>query len=59
MAKMIFGMNLSLDGYVDHERFAPGPSPSTTGSARFLSTVGAITPRASLGSTRRRPYLSA
>lgn len=25
MAKIVFGMNLSLDGYVDHERFAPGP----------------------------------
>src|SRR5688500_14159977 len=26
MAKLVFGMNLSLDGYVDHEEFAPGPS---------------------------------
>ena len=25
MAKLIFGMNLSLDGYVDHEAFAPDP----------------------------------
>jgi dihydrofolate reductase len=25
MAKFAFGMNLSLDGYVDHEAFAPGP----------------------------------
>ena len=24
MAKIVFGMNLSLDGYVDHEAFAPG-----------------------------------
>lgn len=23
MAKLVFGMNLSLDGYVDHEEFAP------------------------------------
>lgn len=23
MAKIVFGMNMSLDGYVDHERFAP------------------------------------
>jgi dihydrofolate reductase len=23
MAKLVFGMNLSLDGYVDHEKFAP------------------------------------
>jgi dihydrofolate reductase len=25
MAKLIFGMNVSLDGYVDHMRFAPSP----------------------------------
>jgi dihydrofolate reductase len=25
VAKIVFGMNVSLDGYVDHERFAPGP----------------------------------
>lgn len=25
MAKLVFGMNLSLDGYVDHEKFATGP----------------------------------
>jgi len=26
VAKLVFGMNLSLDGYVDHEEFAPGPA---------------------------------
>ena len=26
MAKLIFGMNVSLDGYVDHQEFAPGPA---------------------------------
>lgn len=26
MAKLVFGMNLSLDGYVDHEKFQPGPT---------------------------------
>lgn len=26
MAKLVFGMNQSLDGYVDHDKFAPGPS---------------------------------
>jgi dihydrofolate reductase len=26
MAKLIFGMNQSLDGYVDHQEFAPGPA---------------------------------
>lgn len=25
MAKLVFGMNQSLDGYVDHDRFAPEP----------------------------------
>jgi dihydrofolate reductase len=25
MAKLVFGMNLSLDGYVDHMKFAPSP----------------------------------
>jgi len=26
MAKLVFGLNQSLDGYVDHQGFAPGPS---------------------------------
>lgn len=26
MAKLVFGMNVSLDGYVDHTAFAPGPA---------------------------------
>jgi len=26
MAKLVFGMNQSLDGYVDHEEFAPDPA---------------------------------
>jgi dihydrofolate reductase len=26
MAKIVFGMNQSLDGYVDHMAFAPGPA---------------------------------
>lgn len=25
MAKLVFGMNMSLDGFVDHDGFAPGP----------------------------------
>ncbi len=25
MAKLVFGMNVSLDGYVDHDAFSPGP----------------------------------
>ena len=26
MAKLVFEMNVSLDGYVDHQKFAPNPS---------------------------------
>ena len=26
MAKLVFGMNVSLDGYVDHTAFAPSPT---------------------------------
>ncbi|MEZ5811561.1 MAG: dihydrofolate reductase family protein [Rhizobiaceae bacterium] len=26
MAKLVFGMNVSLDGYVDHNRFQPNPA---------------------------------
>ena len=26
MAKLVFGMNQSLDGYVDHQEFAPDPA---------------------------------
>ena len=26
MAKLVFGLNQSLDGYVDHQKFAPGPA---------------------------------
>ena len=26
MARLVFGMNQSLDGYVDHLKFAPSPS---------------------------------
>ena len=26
MARLVFGMNVSLDGYVDHDKFAPDPT---------------------------------
>jgi dihydrofolate reductase len=26
MAKLVYGLNQSLDGYVDHQEFAPGPT---------------------------------
>ena len=28
MARLVFGMNQSLDGYVDHENFGAGPGPA-------------------------------
>ena len=34
MAKLVFGMNQSLDGYVDHEAFAPGPLLFVTSSSK-------------------------
>jgi len=34
MAKLGFGLNQSLDGYVDHMAFAPGPRCSATSSMR-------------------------
>ena len=38
MAKLVFGMNQSLDGYVDHTAFAPGP-------ALFRQTRGGLNGR--------------
>lgn len=37
MAKLFYGMNVSLDGYVDHEKFAPGPGPAL--SRHFIELV--------------------
>jgi hypothetical protein len=39
MAKLVFGLNQSLDGYVDHQEFAPGPSlfRHFTGQVRDLT----------------------
>src|SRR3712207_5604830 len=38
MAKLVFGMNQSLDGYVDHMAFAPGPKLFR----HFIEQVGAL-----------------
>jgi dihydrofolate reductase len=38
MAKLVFGMNQSLDGYVDHMAFAPGP----TLFRHFIEEVGGL-----------------
>ncbi len=38
MAKTVFGRNQSLDGYVDHEGFAPDPALACPASRyQFLS----------------------
>jgi len=38
MARLVFGMNQSLDGYVDHQAFAPGPALFR----HFTERVGAL-----------------
>src|SRR5262245_36510256 len=40
MAKLVFGMNQSLDGYVDHQEFAP---PSPTLFRHFIDQVRGLT----------------
>ena len=39
MAKLVFGMNQSLDGYVDHQEFSPGPALFR----HFIEQVGGLT----------------
>jgi dihydrofolate reductase len=39
MAKLVYGMNLSLDGFVDHEQFAPDP----TLFRHWIELVGSLT----------------
>ena len=39
MARFVFGMNVSLDGYVDHTAFAPGPKLFR----HFIEQVGGLT----------------
>jgi hypothetical protein len=34
MAKPVFGLNQSLDGYIDHQKFTPGPRFSITSSSK-------------------------
>ena len=42
MAKLVFGMNQSLDGYVDHEAFAPRPALMKHFVEDAQAQVGAI-----------------
>ena len=42
MAKFVFGMNMSLDGYVDYDRFAPEPALFRYFIAYTRNSAGAI-----------------
>ena len=42
MAKIVFGMNVSLDGYVDHQEFAPGPSLFRHFTEQVRDLVGSV-----------------
>ena len=42
MAKLLFGMNLSLDGYVDHDRFAPEPALFHHWIERVRAVTGSV-----------------
>lgn len=42
MAKLVFGMNQSLDGYVDHMAFAPGPTLFRHFVGEAQSQVGSV-----------------
>jgi dihydrofolate reductase len=42
MAKFVFGMNMSLDGYVDYDRFAPDPALFRYFIEQTRNTAGSI-----------------
>jgi dihydrofolate reductase len=42
MAKFVFGMNLSLDGYVDHQAFAPDPALFRHWIDRVRALMGSV-----------------
>ncbi|MEQ8936153.1 MAG: dihydrofolate reductase family protein [Amphiplicatus sp.] len=42
MAKLVFGMNMSLDGYVDHDAFAPDPALFNYFIEQTRNTAGSI-----------------
>jgi dihydrofolate reductase len=42
MAKLVFGMNVSLDGYVDHTKFAPPPALFRHFVAEAQSQTGSV-----------------
>ena len=52
MAKLVFGMNLSLDGYVDHLAFKPSPALFRRFIAEAQSQAGSIYGREMYGIMR-------
>lgn len=42
MAKLVFGMNMSLDGYVDYDKFAPDPALFRYFIEQTRKTAGSI-----------------
>ncbi len=42
MAKFVFGMNVSLDGYVDHQEFAPDPALFRHWIERVRGVTGSV-----------------
>ncbi|MBW6507863.1 MAG: hypothetical protein K0B00_14125 [Rhodobacteraceae bacterium] len=42
MAKLVFGMNVSLDGYVDHTAFGPGPELFRHFVAQARASAGSL-----------------
>ena len=42
MAKFVFGMNFSLDGYVDHQEFAPDPALFRHWIERVRGVTGSV-----------------
>ena len=46
MAKLVFGMNQSLDGYVDHMAFGPSPRPTRSGFSKCTRRWGMLALRA-------------
>ena len=58
MAKLVFGMNQSLDGYVDHMAFTPSPTlfrhfiEEAQGQAAYAGIRGIVDPRRIAGTGR-------
>ena len=42
MAKLVFGLNQSLDGFIDHQEFAPGPALFRHFTEQVRSLAGSV-----------------